>query len=604
MNGRPAARTIEQPSEVMKQDEMHQQTRRSAVPSPARRDTPASWRLALVLVLAVTFSTSAFSADPGAWVTVHPAEVRPGGLITLSILFENGVLDEMPKLKLPPEFEVTTSEPAFGEQTVRSRGFMRRVPTLTWQLTCSKVGEYIIPSQEVTVSGVVVKTSEARVVVKDNPAYDLDPILSLEVGKREFYVGEVVPLTVSLYYRRSVSVPRVGLIEIPKDNFAIQRFPQKGDLNSIQMGGVPYHAEVFNSTMSAMKPGTFKLGPAASEIIVEMPTGDPRMLHPLFQDQKETRKMRPQTTEVEVNVLPLPTEGVPKGFNNLVGDFTIDMRAEPTELSVNDPIVVEITITGTGNFDAVAMPGITDTSAWKTYTPRRFNVQSSDNPMDGSPRSIGFSQVIVPKQKVDAVPSFEFSYFSPTKKKYEIMRTPPKPITVRAPAEPLEGPPPKAIPVATPGGQIIAETGESKVPQVKPQITDILAMLPERSHWLAARPSLWADKRFVTANVIAGGALLLLILGKIGLVAWRSHQNSPLAPSRQLLRKMQASRISRSRFYELAASFIAARGLSGERVQAVLDRHHLVNYGKDANEAEQQVPRDERNKVLASLQSA
>ncbi|OAI55465.1 hypothetical protein AYO49_05525 [Verrucomicrobiaceae bacterium SCGC AG-212-N21] len=549
---------------------------------------------------------AAFSADPPtAWLMVQPAKVRPGALVSVIIGFENGVLSEMPKLKLPKEFETTTSEPGFSQHTKRSsrNTMLVQVPTLVWQFTCTEPGEYTIPPQEVVVSGTPLTTNSVKVVIKEGQPDELDPLFSLEVGKREFYVGELVPLVVNLFYRQgAVSVPRVGLIEIPKDNFAIARFPQKGVQGSTHMDGRYYDTEVFNSTMSAMKPGKFKVGPASSELVVVI-ANDPRLLHPMFQGQGETRKIKVHSNDVEVNVVPLPTAGAPKGFNNLVGDFEVTMTAEPQEVALNDPIAIELTITGTGNFDAIAMPTLTDAESWKAYNPRRYNLQSSDNPMDGSARTIGFSQVIVPKKKVAAIPSFEFSYFSPTKKEYVTLRTPPMPITVKMPAEPLEGPPPKAIPVATADGQPIAAPPESeKVPQVKPKITDILAMLPEQPKWLATRPALWSDKSFVTANLVAGGALLLLILGKLGLVAWRAHEASPLAPARHLWRQLHASRLSRSRFYELAAGYISTRGLAGEQVQSVLDRHNLVNYGKDSAEAQEQIPREERNQALSALE--
>ena len=111
---------------------------------------------------------------------------------------------------------------------------------------------------------------------------------------------------------------------------------------------------------------------------------------------------------------------------------------------------------------------------------------------------------------------------------------------------------------------------------MKPNVTDILAIVPENPTWLAMRPAPWADERFVTANLIAAGALLLLVVGKLGVVAWQAHTSSPLAPTRSLWSRMHRSHLNRGRFYGLAATYISARGLSGPGVQEILERHNAV----------------------------
>ena len=300
-----------------------------------------------------------------------------------------------------------------------------------------------------------------------------------------------------------------------------------------------------------------------------------------------------------MTVLSLPSEGKPKEFNNLVGDFELTLTAEPHEVTLNEPVSVEMIISGTGNFDAVTPPSITDPNSWKVYPARRYHVQSSENATDGASRSIGFSQVIIPKRKLDAIPPFELSYFSPRKKQYVTLRSSAIPITVKMPTQSVEPPP---ATVATSGANKAAPHPDDKVPQVKPNITDILAIVPEKPTWLAVRPAPWADQRFLTVNLIAAGVLALLVLGKLGIIAWRAHAASPLAPTRKLWRQLQSAHVSRGRFYRLAASYISARGLSGERAQQVLNRHNEVNFGPPNGEADATVPHDERNKVLEALQ--
>jgi hypothetical protein len=562
------------------------------------------WRMWTLLAFALFLAAPAFGVTPAVSAALEPAEIRPGAFTTFTITVENGMPDGVPELKLPDGLEPTTANPAVGQQTTIENGTMRQASTLTWQITCNKAGEYVIPSQRLSVRGQKYKTDEVRLVVKDNPASPVskfDPLLTLEVDKREFYLGEVVPVTVNLYVHRKTFLRRVGLIELPKESFAVQRFPLQGDESTITMGGVAYRALAFHSTLSGLKPGKFTLGPASSEIIIEVPSDDSRMQHPFF-SQTEPRKVRPTCNDIEVTVLPLPTEGKPKDFNNLVGDFEVSLTAEPHEVNLNEPVSVDMIISGTGNFDAVAPPSITDPNSWKVYPARRYHVQSSENAADGAPRSIGFSQVIIPKKKVATIPPFELSYFSPQKKQYVTLRTTAIPITVKMPPAQSVEPQPATGTVASSGGNKAAPSADDKVPQAKPNITDILAVVPEKPTWLAMRPAPWADQRFLTGNLIAAGVLALLVLGKLGFIAWRAHAQSPLAPTRKLWRQLQGNHLSRGRFYGLAASYISARGLSGERVQSILHRHNEINFGPPTGEADAVIPHDERNQILQTLQ--
>ena len=134
------------------------------------------------------------------------------------------------------------------------------------------------------------------------------------------------------------------------------------------------------------------------------------------------------------------------------------------------------------------------------------------------------------------------------------------------PAQSVEPPPASAATATTSGGNKAAPHPDDKVPQVKPNITDILAIVPEKPSWLAVRPAPWADQRFLTGNLIAAGVLALLVLGKFGMIAWRAHAESPLAPTRKLWRQLQSTHLSRSRFYGCGKQHLSALPVNAQRI--------------------------------------
>ncbi|CAN5912585.1 hypothetical protein BH11VER1_BH11VER1_18630 [soil metagenome] len=557
-------------------------------------------RWATLMFLALVSASSVFAA-PQLTATLEPSEIRPGSYTTLSITIEGGQPDSLSALSLPAGVELASASPSFSNQTNIINGNIQRSAVITWQLMSSLPGEYVIPPQAIHIEGVPYDTNSTRLIVKENasgaPSSQFDPLMTLETEKREFYVGEVVPITVNVYVHRRTLLRRVGLIEMPKDNFAIQRFPLQAEENTVTMGGIPYRALAFQSTLSALQPGKYKLGPATSELILDVPMSNDRTTHPFFA-QSESRKVKPVCNEIDVTVLALPTEGRPKNFNGVVGEFEMSMTADPQELAVGDPISVEISITGIGNFDSLTPPVITDPDPWKSYPAKRYRMSSSNVPVPhGEPQSIGFNQVIVPKSHATFIPPFEFSYFSPSKKQYVTLRTKPTPIKVTTAART-----PQETNATTNGTTSGAPAPAlEKAPEVKSIITDILVPLPKDPVWLAMKPTLLKNKTFITVNIITLGVLLALILGKLVYTSWLQYVHSPEAPVRELLGELHSSKTN-AEFYALAARYIEVRKLTGDNIQSIMERHDALNYGGvTQDEATAKLNSTERKQVLAAL---
>src|SRR6187431_1925006 len=89
-----------------------------SAPAVVRHDGVAHrpWRLWALLASALFLVAPAVYAAPNVTAALEPAEIRPGAFTTFTITIENGVPDGAPKLKLPEELELTTSDPAYEQQ--------------------------------------------------------------------------------------------------------------------------------------------------------------------------------------------------------------------------------------------------------------------------------------------------------------------------------------------------------------------------------------------------------------------------------------------------------------------------------------------------------
>ncbi len=550
-------------------------------------------------------SNICLAADVSVTAAVEPSEMRPAGYGSYVITIEGGQPDDAPRPQLPAGIEFASVTPSYSNQTSIINGVVNRSATLTWQITASATGELVIPAQEIHVSGKPYRTNEVRITIKDNPASpaaQFDPLLTIETPKREIYLGEVIPITVNLYLHRRTMLSRIGLIEIPKDNYAIQRFPLQAEESNVSIGGAPYRALAFRSTLSALKAGQYKLGPASCELIIEVPMDGARQMNPFF-SQSVSRRIKPQGNEIEMTILPLPETGKPASFSGVVGDFKMSATAEPREATVGDPISIEITVTGSGNFDAIPALSLASSDDWKTYPARRINIERADPNGERQQPHATFNQVVIPKKALTEIPAMEFSYFNPEKKTYSTARTEPIPLRLKPGSTSSTPPAPTGIKV---NGVNQLPPDADKVPPVQPRITDIVTVIPAQAVWLTPRTALFSDRTFLIRNACALGALLLLIGGKVCALCLRNRAAAPDAPQRRMWKQLRRAHMSRGEFYRTAARYIQQQTHGASAIpatwQAVLDRNDSLNYSPASVETGKPMPSKERREVLHSIQ--
>jgi tetratricopeptide (TPR) repeat protein len=451
---------------------------------------------------------------------VQPDKARPNQVITYVITVQDGSVERFSELRLPLQIQQTTNV-STSQQFSITNGRQTSSIRLTWGLMASEPGEFVIPSQTIKVNGQDISTNEVKLSVvqggsgQDSLATEDDPnrpILQLELGKKEIYQGEVMPLNCTLYVPRRTSLRRLGLIEIEKSDFAISRFPQQNDQTSTVIDNVGYTVLTFRSTLSSLRTGDLKVGPASMEILVEVPTEnspDQNMFPPGFPQgffgvASEPRKIVVKSQPVTLRVLPLPEAGKPENFSGAVGDFILSASATPVQLTVGDPVAVEMVVEGIGNFDALTPPMLTAPSGWKSYPAKRYSIegQLDQSQVPTLERKIGYSQVFIPEAVHTTLPPFEINFFSSSKKQY---------VTLRTEAIPLDM---KPAPVVATGEVAAGSVGESvpppPVPDPQPEISDILINPPATSTWLPPTGTLLLrSTTYWTVQAVPAGLLLL-----------------------------------------------------------------------------------------------
>ena len=135
------------------------------------------------------------------------------------------------------------------------------------------------------------------------------------------------------------------------------------------------------------------------------------------------------TEDYTYTVRDLPEEGRPPGFSGAVGKFQIRVKATPVEVDSFAPVNLEVRVFGDGILEDLKPPVWTEVESLT----KDFDVSTDVDSGKMEGREKVFHQVIRPRSgKVTQIPPIPFPYFDPSSGKYQVARSEPIPIKVRA----------------------------------------------------------------------------------------------------------------------------------------------------------------------------
>ena len=263
-------------------------------------------------------------------------------------------------------------------------------------------------------------------------------LLTLEAAKQVAYVNELIPITVKLYVNR-MNVSDIQLPAFAQESFSKIEFKEPKQYKE-NMNGALYDVLEFSTSMFGTKPGDYKLGPATlkANVVIRRRTARPSSGDPFSEDftrdsffddfftRYERHPVELKSQDIQISVLPLPSEGRPANFSGAVGDYQFIYNASPNKLKAGDPVTLKMEINGTGNLNTILIPNMAAPNGFKTYEPQ---VKTGEH-------SKSFTQVLIPEnENVTEIPKVEFCFFDPMKKEYVTISRGPIQIQVEKPKE-------------------------------------------------------------------------------------------------------------------------------------------------------------------------
>jgi hypothetical protein len=375
----------------------------------------------------------------------------------------------------------------------------------------------------------------------------------LIIPKKTVYVGEVVPVELRFYFDAGYGARLPERPSFSGEGFTVMPFSKPIEKQQ-EVDGRVHNVIIFQTAISAAKTGTLEISPATLESQIQVPGRLPSGFDDFFGGflgnmmSGDIRQMTVKTQSAKLEVKPLPKEGRPEDFSGAVGQFSLEASAAPKQAAAGDPISLNVTVSGRGNFDAMAPPVLTESEGWRTYPPgEKFEASPSDPiGFNGEKR---FEYMLVAREDQSKTPMAQLSFFDPALEKYVTIKSPPMAVTAKGTTDPA------SLAASTPASE--------------PQLTPAPIPSPTENERLLApnlSPASFTpfahDRRFLVVNgavAIVWSLALILGIGRVVATSSLARESSVRRDSRKLLHKMRDPGCEPEQFFHLAEEFVSSR---------------------------------------------
>jgi hypothetical protein len=397
-----------------------------------------------------------------------------------------------------------------------------------------QTGDYQIGPFSYTVDGETKQLTGTLKVVASSGAEKATPdkqiFAALTTNREKVYVQEPFELTFSIYSLIDVNLPDNLLpSELELTGLSKTSWTQIPGHNRTIIDGVLYNVSRFKSPMRAMGSGEFEF-PSVMAV---------NQVDSFFNRTVHAGDLAVE--ELSINILPLPSDGKPNGFTGVVGRFQLEATANPTTVAPGDPITLQMTIVGEGNYDRIQPPALPIDAPFRLF---------GDAVRQQGNNGVRFEQVISPRDATATkIPSIDFSFFDSESGSYRTISSIPIPITVTASSNNT--------------AQLFAtkENGGSVAPADTPfaSESDIQRITKWfKTQWKIIRPWLWTLPASLGIGAVLFG-IQKLIHWRRKDVAWARRQKAPKA-ARNALKTADAAlrKNDATAFYEALGSALNA----------------------------------------------
>lgn len=474
-------------------------------------------------------------------VSVNETTVADNERFQVSFVFSGKSINNLKNFKAPSFSNfLLLSGPNQSTSIQIINGAQTASLTYSYILQPEKVGTYSIGKASIEQDGQIFETKPLKMQVVKGSAKpkqnNTEQNISNEeiaknlyiraiVDKNKVYKGEQVTVVYKLFTRLTIA-SQMSISKLPQyQGFWAEELETASNItfNTEVVNGKQFRVGVLKKVaLFPSQTGKLEVTPFELTVPVQIQRKKSRnIFDDFFGDpfgRGETVEYSAISNTVKVDVVPLPIEGKPENFHGAVGDFKMEATINRTTTKTNEPLTLNVSISGTGNFELLEMPGINLPNGFEKYEPKVTENVKNTGKIRGTktgeylfvPRVVGIREI----------PPIEFSYFDPVKNKYITLKSEPFTLNIE------QGD--RIVNTEVVGKEDLQQLG-SDIRFIKTSSSGI----EKRSEQIINTTGFW----------IAGAAPLFLLAVLIG---WKRRSNK-LAGNITLLRYHKAQKIAKNR---------------------------------------------------------
>lgn len=392
----------------------------------------------MIIGLVITIQAATKSVE----LAVSSTEVFESDVFDLNIVLNNFDVNDLSLQKISFGDKLKVLQGPFqSQQTSIINGQMSSSLTLIYRVTANAPGVISIPPVVITEGGGKYSSNTLVITVYDNKAKknrsakglkSPDIFIRTIVSNKTPYLGEPLLLEKVLYIDPDLKIRKPEIT----DNSVLKGFMKeekdlgvKGrSLTSKIYKGKKYNTVTVQEVILVPTrsgeleiPGTIISVPVLQKSRRRNSVfDDPFFNDDLFSSFSNFREKSLQSPKEIISVMELPEKGKPSDFSGVVGDFELESSISTTEVSIDNPITIKFSITGSGNIKLIENLNLHLLDEFEAYQPvRKENLTSS---ISGE---VIIEQILIARQAGEfIIEPASFTYFNTAQKKYVTLNSP------------------------------------------------------------------------------------------------------------------------------------------------------------------------------------
>ncbi len=269
--------------------------------------------------------------------------------------------DEEPQIRFSPINIEILSKNQVGSQTqatfINGRAQITKSLTYVYEVVSNRFGSAYLKDIVVESGGKEITHPTMRVTILQQPQTTKRIFLRAEPDKESAYVGESILVRYFLYARDDISVSSSDVKKFPKLDKFLKRFHQEQMIpERVRVDGRIYVRRViYTAQVFAEAPGQYSLDPISLK--VGYSDRSSRIGGFSFR-MGRSKTTGVQSPVVDIDVKPLPPGKLPPNFTGLVGDLDFKIKINKDRFIVNEPIEVELEVSGDAAFELFDPPSV------------------------------------------------------------------------------------------------------------------------------------------------------------------------------------------------------------------------------------------------------